>query len=131
MSGHQERGLLMNRDLVVVLGLDIKINLVGALFAGIRRHSNNDGHFMIFGTGDIQPYARRAISMPSIPQQKSRSAWLFSGVHDLEVVDILDPAIIRLTGQSTERSRITSTLSGTRVASDQIEATVMATRIVV
>jgi hypothetical protein len=53
MSGHQERGLLMNRDALVVLGLDIKINLVGAFFAGIRRHSNNHSHFMIFGTGDI------------------------------------------------------------------------------
>src|SRR5512139_3118457 len=52
MSGHQERGLLMNRDLVVIQGLDIKMDGVGALFARLGRDAHNDGHFLVLRAAD-------------------------------------------------------------------------------
>ena len=43
----------MNRDFLVILGLDIKINGIRTLFPGIRWNTNNNGHFMVFRAANL------------------------------------------------------------------------------
>src|SRR5574343_106096 len=94
MSGHQESGFFVNRDPVVVLRLDIEINGVGASLAGIRRYSNDNGGFVVFGARHFDDALSDDFNTIHAFDRQRIALRLFGGIHNLQVIDVLDPAVV-------------------------------------
>ncbi len=89
----------MDGDTIVILGLDIEIDGIGPRLARIGRYADDDGYLMILGACHLDDTLTDNLDTVHALDRKGIALRLFGGIHDLEVIDVLDTPVIRFTGQ--------------------------------
>src|SRR5574343_1868799 len=99
ISLHQERGLFMDGNLRIVHGLDIKVDSVCTGLGRLWRDADDYGYLVVFSRIDINLLLAGYLHAFQPGHRQLETALLLGGIHDLQVVDVLDPTIIRFAGQ--------------------------------
>ena len=89
----------MDSDFRIVHGLDIKVDGVGTGLGRLWRNADDYGHLVVFSRIDINLLLASNLHAFQPGHRQLETALLLGGIHDLQVVDVLDPTIIRFAGQ--------------------------------
>ena len=99
LAGQQESRFFANLDVGVVHRDDLEVNLVRACLAGIGRHCDDRVERLQRGRRDVDFNFTRDFGAGQAVDRHNVAVWLLFRIHDLQHVDVLDPAIIGFAGQ--------------------------------
>src|SRR5574343_1091005 len=99
LLGQEEGGFFADLDVRVVDGGDVEVNRVRTGLAGFRRHADDGVERGQPGCCGVDFRAAGDFGAGQAVDADPVAAWLFFGVHDLEHVDVLDPAVLGFAGE--------------------------------
>src|SRR5574343_467812 len=99
LLGQEEGGFFADLDVRVVDGGDVEVNRVRTGLAGFRRHADDGVERGQPGCCGVDFRVAGDFGAGQAVDADPLAAWLFFGVHDLEHVDVLDPAVLGFAGE--------------------------------